>query len=147
MHVEEDGHSYVEVMKVWSDQKKRKGKEVFIDCCDQSHTAVSTGKKPGVEVVDIFLSLISIFQFSRSTPPSCGLLCPWHIVRVALSLSRSQPLSSHHPSLCSVLAPSVSCHVRLSSWSRRGSRVSKRTVNFPGWRWRAINNPKHRHTV
>lgn len=91
-------------------------------------------------IIDFFIH----FSVSRSTPPSCGFLCPWHIVRVTLT---PQPLSYHHPSHCSVLAPTVSCHVRLSSWSRRGSRVSKRTVNFPGWRLRAINNPKHRLTV
>lgn len=80
-------------------------------------------------IIDFFIE----FSVSRSTPPSCRFLCPWHIVRVALS--------SHHPSRCSVLAPSVSCHVRLSSLSRRGSRVSKRSVNFPSWRLQAINKP------
>lgn len=38
--------------------------------------------------------------------------------------------SFYHLNCCSLLAPSVSCHVRLSFWSRRGSRVSKCTVNF-----------------
>lgn len=89
------------------------------------------------------------FSVSRSTPP-CLL---WFSMPLAhskssplpsLALSRSPPITPL--SRCSVLAPSVSCHVRLSSWSRRGSRVSKRTVNFPGWRWHPINNSKHRHT-
>lgn len=117
---------------------------IFAAVIRAMHAAELPARKfENIFFIDFFLNV----SVSISTPPSCGFLCPWHIVREALSLPRPQTLSSHHPSRCSVLAPSVSCHVRLSSWSRRGSWVSKRTVNFPGWRCRAINNPKHRHTA
>lgn len=132
------------VFPVWS-QESGKVKEMFIDCSDQSITAELARKKARLRACWHFVLLISLFIFQFPGRPS--LL--WFAVPLAYSKSGPfpQPLSSHHPSLCSVLAPSVSCHVRLSSWSRQGSKVSKRTVNFAGWRWRAINNPNHRHTV
>lgn len=120
---------------------------MFIGCSNWAHTEMLythcnwLGEK-GWKMLSIFIiDFFMQFSVSRSTPPSCCFLCPWHIVRVAFSLPHPQPLSSQYPSRCSVLAPSVSCHVKLSSRSRQDSRVSKRSVNYPGWRWHAINNP------
>lgn len=53
----------------------------------------------------------------------------------------NSPFLSASPSPLTILAPAVRCHVSLSSASRRGSRISKPSVDFPDWRWRTINSP------
>lgn len=54
-------------------------------------------------IIDFFIE----FSVSRSTPPSCRCLCPWHIVRVALSLP--SPLSL----LCTCTLRKLSCKIIL----------------------------------
>lgn len=81
------------VFQVWT-EKNVKGKEMFIDCSDQSHTAALVrGKKAWRLLTFCIIDFFIYFSVSRSTPPSCGLLCPWHIVRVALSHSHSPPIT------------------------------------------------------
>lgn len=104
-------------------------KGMFID--NNYRVEIARMKQKNIKLFSLLISSY-IFQFPGRPLPPLWFLCPWHPVRVALS--QPSPLLPSALLLLSILAPSVSCHVRLS-WSRRGSRVSKRTVNFPGWRW------------
>lgn len=121
MHVEEDGHPYAllvascvfEAMELFTRNHRE---SMFISCSYWSRTAVLAGGKSwrmlSIFIIDFFIH----FSVSRSTPPSCGFLCPWHIVRVDLSLPRPQPLSPPITPLAALYSHlrKLSCKIILS---------------------------------
>lgn len=144
MHVWEDGHQYVvSFLEVSEFQRELVKKQMLTD--QLLHTwrdAVIALKIGGWRLLIIFIiDFLIQFLVSRSTPPP--------VVFYALGTQQEQPSP---PSPSATLLPSaplqqhractlckLSCKIIL--WSRRCSRVPKRSVNFLGWRWRAINNP------